>query len=186
MSFTIPNLLSILRMGLVPLFVISVIESRPRQALVIFVIAGITDALDGAIARIGNQSSQLGTYLDPIADKLLLASAYTMLAIPRLNPEVSIPVWVTVVVIARDVLLIVMALILYLALGISKFRPVMISKVTTSVQILTVVVVLVAQMRPGLATTALYLCYLVAALTVVSGFNYLVLGNGMVAAEEDA
>ncbi|HEV7518959.1 MAG TPA: CDP-alcohol phosphatidyltransferase family protein, partial [Thermoanaerobaculia bacterium] len=95
MTFTIPNLLSILRMGLVPFFIISVLGGEPRRALLIFVAAGITDALDGAIARLYGQQSLLGAYLDPIADKLLLTSAYIILSIPGLHHGTPIPVWVT-------------------------------------------------------------------------------------------
>ena len=104
MTFTIPNLLSLLRMGLVPLFIITVVNSDWRKALLIFLVAGITDALDGFIARFWNQKSLLGSYLDPIADKLLLTSAYVVLSIPGLNRGAEIPLWITILVIARDVL----------------------------------------------------------------------------------
>ena len=121
MKFTIPNFLSVLRMGLVPLFIIAVIDGDSRKALLIFVVAGVTDALDGLIARLANQHSLLGAYLDPIADKLLLTSAYIALSIPQLNHGAPIPLWVTVLVIARDLLIVVMALIMYLAAGVRRF-----------------------------------------------------------------
>ena len=110
MSFTIPNLLSLLRMGLIPVFIIAVLNGRATQALLIFVVAGLTDALDGLIARFWSQQSALGAYLDPMADKLLLVSAYATLAVPGVHAGVPIPLWVTVLVITRDVLIVVVSL----------------------------------------------------------------------------
>ena len=82
-----------------------------RKALLIFLVAGVTDALDGFIARFWGQQSLLGAYLDPIADKLLLTSAYVVLSIPSLNHGAPIPLWVTILVIARDVLIVAVALL---------------------------------------------------------------------------
>ena len=119
MNLTIPNLLSILRMGLIPWFAISVIDGDATRALWIFAIAGVTDALDGFIARFWRQQSALGAYLDPLADKLLLVTAYVMLAIPNLRLGLVIPAWVTALVITRDVVIVVVALVMHLAVGIS-------------------------------------------------------------------
>jgi hypothetical protein len=105
MSLTVPNLLTLARMGLIPFFIIAVLDGQALRALAIFCLAGITDALDGFIARFFGQRSALGAYLDPIADKLLLTSAYVMLAIPGLHSGVLIPIWVTVLVIAPAVAL---------------------------------------------------------------------------------
>ena len=102
MIFTIPNLLTLLRMGLIPLFIITLVNGEPRKALLVFVVAGVTDALDGFIARFWKQQSLVGSYLDPIADKLLLMSAYVVLSIPSLSHGAPIPLWVTILVIARD------------------------------------------------------------------------------------
>ena len=142
MKLTWPNLLSGLRIALVPLFIIALIERRPGEALVIFAVAGLTDLLDGIAARFLKQQSVLGAYLDPVADKLLLTSAFVILAIPGLHPGLQIPVWVTVVVISRDVAIVVVALLIHLAIGISKFPPSRISKWTTAFQITAVVAVL--------------------------------------------
>ncbi|MEM7480117.1 MAG: CDP-alcohol phosphatidyltransferase family protein [Acidobacteriota bacterium] len=182
MTFTIPNLLSIFRMGLVPLFIIAVIDGDALKALLLFTVAGITDALDGFIARFWNQQSLLGTYIDPIADKLLLTSAYVVLAIPRLNPEMTIPIWVTVLVIARDVLIVVMAGALFLATGIRSFPPAMLGKVTTAAQVTTVFMVLVTALWPTLPELVWgthIAIYATAALTVASGLNYVRLANSM-------
>ncbi len=174
MTFTIPNLLSLLRMGLVPLFIIAVLDGELRKAFLVFLVAGITDALDGFIARFANQQSLLGAYLDPIADKMLLTSAYVTLAIPSLNHGAPIPIWITVLVIARDVLILVMALVFYLAAGVRKFPPSILSKITTAVQVIAVVLVLTSAFWPGLEPVATWLLFLVALLTVASGLAYVV------------
>lgn len=180
MSLTIPNLLSLLRMGLVPFFIIAVIEGQPRRALAVFVAAGVTDALDGAIARIYHQQSLLGSYLDPIADKLLLMSAYVALSIPGLNHGMPIPVWVTVLVIARDVLLVAVALVLHLTVGVKKFPPSVLSKITTVVQVTAVVLVLSTGLAASLEPFALGAMYLVGALTLASGLDYIIHVNRLV------
>lgn len=175
MHLTIPNLLSLLRMGLVPIFIIAVVNGEPKKGLLIFLVAGVTDALDGFIARFWNQQSLLGSYLDPIADKLLLTSAYVALSFPALNQGTPIPVWITILVIARDVLLVAVALVLYLAAGVRHFPPSILSKVTTVVQVTTVVLVLLSGTFPHLRfvdLTADTAIYLVAALTVASGLDY--------------
>jgi cardiolipin synthase len=172
-KFTIPNLLSLLRMGLVPLFIIAVLDGESRKALLIFTVAGITDALDGFIARFWNQQSLLGAYLDPIADKIMMTAAYIALAIPSLNHGVQIPAWVTVLVIARDLLIVVMVLILYLAGGVRKFRPTLLSKATTLFQVVAVVAVLLSSLMSSLEPVASTLIYIVGVLTVVSGLDYI-------------
>jgi cardiolipin synthase len=183
MNFTVPNLLSLLRMGIIPLFVIALLEGQPRRALILFVVAGLTDLLDGAIARFFDQRSLLGTYLDPIADKLLLVTAYVMLSLPG-APGGGIPLWITVLVIARDVLIVVMALVLHLAHGVPSFPPSWISKVNTVAQVTAIAGVLVAAMLPGWELLATVLVHVVAVLTVASGLDYVVRANRMAARHE--
>lgn len=180
---SIPNILSILRMGLVPLFIIAVVDGEPVKALALFAIAGVTDSLDGFIARFWRQQTLLGAFLDPIADKMLLVSAYVVLTIPPLNPELTIPVWVTVLVIARDVLIVVLAVILHIVTGQRSFPPLKIGKITTTAQIATVAVVLVGMAfgaGPAFELTAPPLFYATAVLTVASGLGYIVRANRMV------
>lgn len=172
MKFTIPNFLSLARMGLIPLFIIAVIDGESRKALLIFGIAGLTDALDGYIARFWNQQSPLGAYLDPIADKLLLTSAYIVLSFPTLNHGAQIPLWVTVLVIARDVLMVAVALILYLAAGVRTFPPTVLGKINTALQVAAVVLVLFSAILPQLESVAEWTLIVVAGLTVASGLNY--------------
>jgi cardiolipin synthase (CMP-forming) len=180
MSVTIPNLLSLLRMGLVPLFVVAVIDHEPKRALLAFLLAGITDALDGFIARFWGQQSLLGSYLDPIADKLLLTSAYVVLSIPGLNRGAPIPVWVTVLVIARDVLTLAGALVLYLASGMKRFPPNLLSKITTAVQVVAVLLVLLSGIRPGVEPVALAVVYVGAVLTAATLLVYVARANRLV------
>jgi cardiolipin synthase len=183
---TIPNLLSLFRMGLVPLFIIALVGDHPVRALVIFVLAGVTDGLDGFIARFYRQQSHLGSYLDPIADKLLLTSAYVMLAIPSQSGGLAIPVWVSILVIARDVLIVIMALILYLALDVGHFPPAMIGKVTTVVQVVTVVLVMLARVWPSVEAPAVAAVYLTAAFTLASGLYYIYRASRLPEVAKDA
>jgi cardiolipin synthase (CMP-forming) len=176
---TIPNLLSLFRMGLVPLFIIALVGEQPVRALVIFLVAGVTDGLDGFIARFYGQQSHLGSYLDPIADKLLLTSAYVMLAITPQTGGLAIPVWVSILVIARDVLIVIVALILYVALDIAHFPPAMIGKVTTVVQVVTVVLVMLARVAVAFEAPAVAAIYLTVAFTLASGFFYILRASRM-------
>ena len=178
-AFSLPNLLSLLRMALVPLFIIAITRGAALEALLLFVLAGVTDACDGFIARFWNQQTALGAYLDPAADKLLLTSAYVTLTIEAFNPLLTIPLWVTILVIARDVLIVVAVFSLSMAVGIKSFPPALIIKLTTAMQVLAVVLVLIHLVWPGepLRTVALTSVYLVAALTVASGLNYIRLVN---------
>lgn len=181
MSITLPNLLSVARMALIPLFIIAVVEGKPRQALILFLVAGVTDLLDGAIARLFNQQSTLGKYLDPAADKMLLTAAYVCLAVPGVV-RTGIPVWVTVLVITRDVMIVVIALILYLAHDVRRFEPSPVSKVNTAVQIAAVVVVLAEAVVARFDLAAVVAVHVAAVLTVASGLDYFWRLNGLIAA----
>lgn len=184
LTFNVPNLLSLARMALVPLFVISVIEGRVTRALAIFALAGVSDALDGFIARFWKQQTVLGTYLDPAADKLLLVSSYVVLAIPNLHGGYVIPVWVTALVITRDVVIVIVALLLYLATGTSRFPPTALSKVNTGVQVGTVLLVLLSGIVTGLDLAALVATHGVAVLTLASGIDYIVRANRLAGERE--
>src|SRR5512136_3396512 len=105
----LPNLLTLIRILLISLFVILIIDKSFSWALIIFALAGITDAVDGLIARITHQRTELGAYLDPIADKLLLSSAFVTLAIIE-----RIPSWLTVIVVTRDIIILIGFLMFFL------------------------------------------------------------------------
>ena len=172
-AITVPNLLSLLRLGLTPLFLISIVNGRPAVGLMIFVVAGVTDALDGWIARHYRLQSRLGAYLDPMADKLLLTSAYVVLALPGMRPGVLIPVWVTVSVIARDVIIVVVALVLYVATARTRFSPTRISKVNTIVQVVTANLVLASSVWKSFEDAAEWAIWAVVATTFASGVDYI-------------
>ena len=154
------------------------------RALAVFVIAGVTDALDGLIARYFDQRSTLGEYLDPIADKLLLTAGFVVLAIPNTHTGVLIPLWITILVLARDLLILLSCLVLQLAVSITDFKPMAISKVNTALQISAVILVLLSGLTDTLDAIALGVLYVVAGLTVLSGLLYIQYANNLLAKHE--
>jgi cardiolipin synthase len=167
--FTVPNQLTFLRLGFLPFFIISIHYRRYGLALAILIIAALTDALDGVLARSLNQKSALGAYLDPIADKLLLSSSFVVLAMNR-----RIGWWLATIVLSRDILLLMTAAVILLVVGYRPFPPSIYGKLTTAAQILLVfaVVLLAVTQWPWLRQVKNVTVYLVAGLTVFSGFHY--------------
>ncbi len=135
---TAANQLTLLRMLLIPAFVILVLYGQLGWALIVFVTAGITDGLDGLIAR-RTQRTTLGAWLDPMADKLLLVSTFVVLALPGLNLANRLPVWLTVCIISRDVVIILTVAVVNLAIGRRTFRPSIFGKIATATYIVTAV-----------------------------------------------
>ena len=168
----IPNTLTIVRILSIPAFVICLLYDRHVIALLIFIGAGITDGLDGLIARVYRQKTTIGTYLDPIADKLLLTTAFIVLAILG-----SIPSWLTVIVIARDVIIALGVLILFLTAHRVEIRPVMIGKMSTFFQIVIIAWALLAPYSVFFKSLLPYLIWLTAALTGLSGLQYIYIGT---------
>jgi len=167
----IPNLLTLFRILITPLFVIFMIRGHYQLALAAFFLAGISDGLDGLFARLFNQKTVLGAHLDPVADKLLLMSAFVALAVQR-----TIPSWLAVVVISRDILILSgIAILRYFHIAVT-IKPSMVSKCTTVAQLVTVLAVLLAfevtAVRPALAP----LFWLTTVLSTASGLHYLYLG----------
>lgn len=140
-------------------------------ALVVFLGAGVTDALDGMLARISNKRTLLGSYLDPIADKLLLSSSFATLAIFEL-----IPIWVAVVVVSRDLILIMGALILHLTQNIQKVSTTIWGKSTTLTQILYVASILFFLVFDFKPYPIFPLLVVTMGLTLVSGLHYIYQG----------
>jgi cardiolipin synthase len=171
LTINIPNILTVLRILITPLFVIFLIRNQHGYALLVFVFAGVSDGLDGLIARWLNQRSDLGAVLDPIADKLLLTAAYITLGILR-----DIPGWLAVLVISRDVLIVTGIAVLTFADIHFDIRPSLISKWTTVFQILMVGVSLLDLGFSGAQTLQLVLGWVTAAMTVLSGLHYTYLG----------
>jgi cardiolipin synthase len=133
---TVANQLTMLRMGLVPLLVLLALSGQFTWALVVFVVAGLTDALDGYIARHGHQSTTLGAMLDPIADKMLVGSTY---AVMTWSEAVSfpMPIWLTVTLLFRDAMLVVGVLLVNLTSGVRVFPPSRLGKVSTVLNVFT-------------------------------------------------
>ncbi|HVS32061.1 MAG TPA: CDP-alcohol phosphatidyltransferase family protein [Thermoanaerobaculia bacterium] len=130
---TIPNLLTLLRLLLVPVFLLASMQGMYRLAFVVFVSAAITDILDGMIARRLNQRSRLGAFLDPAADKLLMVSGYLFYTFAHL-PEVQLPGWLTFTVLIRDVLIVAFAYLLYTRVQVQRFPPTLAGKASTVLQ----------------------------------------------------
>lgn len=173
MVMTYANQLTILRMVFVPCFVILLIYGYPRLATLLFLIAGITDGLDGLLARKLKQKTALGSFLDPMADKLLLAAAFVTLSVPSIPLVLHIPTWLTVLTISRDVLIALSALVIHLHTQHSKFPPSLLGKCTTAVQLMTVAVCMLANFELKLAVTVFPLVmYSTLAFTLASGLHY--------------
>ena len=139
---TLANQLTILRIMLVPAFVLLLVYQRLGTALLVFLVAGITDALDGLAARLSGQRTSLGAWLDPMADKLLLVTTFIMLTLPAVPLTNHLPVWLTVLVISRDVVIVAFVAIVNLAVGPRTFTPSLLGKSATACFILTSVVIL--------------------------------------------
>jgi cardiolipin synthase len=167
---SIPNILTVMRILLTPIFVIAIIKNAYILALMIFATAAITDALDGLVARYLNQRTELGAQMDPIADKLLLSSAYVCLAIIN-----QIPNWLTVIVISRDVIILIGMSICYISDIHVPINPSFVSKVTTLFQLLTITIALFSEFYP-LTTIMEIFCWITAILTIISGLHYVFIG----------
>lgn len=171
MNINIPNLITVTRILLTPLFVIFLLKDLYFFALLVFSIAAVSDALDGLLARWLSQSSVLGAYLDPIADKLLLASAFVSLALLKI-----IPAWLTVIVLSRDILIITGVAIFAIMDIQFKIKPSLVSKWTTLFQLLTVFLTLLNPNIPDARFIKLLMFWLTAGLTVTSGLHYVYFG----------
>lgn len=179
-TINIPNLLTLVRLLLTPLFVILLIRSQLKPALAVFFLAGISDGLDGLIARWFDQRTVLGAYLDPVADKVLLMSSYICLGILGI-----IPAWVTVVVLSRDILIVIGIAILTLTEKKYRIRPSWISKCTTLFQLVTVIVALMATGTAQLQSIQNLLLWTTTVLTTISGLHYIFIGMNILQQTED-
>ena len=166
---TTPNFLTLLRICLAPFLVATILERRFGLGFALFVVAGLTDALDGTLARVLKQRTQLGEYLDPVADKLLLSTLFLVLTHMQL-----IPARVTVLVFGRDVGILVVAAILYAAAGRREFIPSFFGKANTLAQVAAVALVLLHQLTEAgwVAVAENYALWATMALTVASGLHY--------------
>lgn len=176
----IANALTALRVVLIPLFAYLLISGKEPEALLVFVVCGLSDTLDGVLARWLRQRTLVGAYLDPVADKLMMATAFVVLAYVRV-----VPYWLTILVISRDVFILVGVSLYLLLLGDTGAQPTALSKANTAVQILTVTFFLAATAYPeaadalgagGGSAVARGVVLLCAATTTASGAQYVYLG----------
>ncbi len=165
---TIPNLISIIRLALVPYLVWTLLEERALLAFVLFVVVGVSDGVDGFIARRYNQHTELGAYLDPLADKALLMSMFVVLGYLG-----HIPLWLVIAVLTRDVLILAGVLVAFVLGNPIEIKPLMVSKVNTAVQIVLVSLALGAPaFSVDLAIFLTATTWACAALTIASAFAY--------------
>jgi cardiolipin synthase len=172
-TLTVANQLTILRLFLIPAFVILVVYGLQGWALVTFAVAGLTDGLDGLVARWTNQRTTLGAWLDPAADKLLLVTTFIVLSLPGLGLVNRFPLWLTILIISRDIVIVVTVAIVTLGVGPRTFRPSIYGKIATATYIVAAVVVMffnyLGQTSP-LVDVGVYACLVI---TVVSGVHYM-------------
>jgi cardiolipin synthase (CMP-forming) len=170
----LPNLLTLLRIVAIPCFLILLEDLRYRDALAVFVLAGVTDGLDGAIARLTHTKTTLGAYLDPAADKLLLMSSFIALGFMH-----EVPRWLVVVVLSRDVVIVCGYFLLFMVTHHTmEVRPSLSGKLSTFFQLLAVTLVLVSLLRPTLVNPTLRVSvfYATGLVTAIAGLQYMYRG----------
>ena len=166
------NQLTLLRMFLIPLFVVLVVEGELGWALVVFATAGVTDALDGVIARRSGKTT-LGAWLDPMADKLMLVSAFIVLTLPNLGLANKLPLWLTALIISRDVGIVVTVAIINMAVGRRTFQPSIFGKLATVIYIVTVSAAMLFNYLGYHARIVDVAVYTSLGITLLSGFHYI-------------
>jgi cardiolipin synthase len=182
---TLPNFITLLRIAIVPFFVIAVFAHDFRLAVWIFVILGVTDVLDGWIARTFDLRSRIGALLDPLADKVLLTAAYISLAVPH-GQAVVIPLWLAILTLFRDFVIMLMAFVFYMFEGIKSFPPTWAGKMTTVMHVATVSLVLLANVLP-IPMPVLQACFYVSfLLVIISGFSYIYRSSRAIEEERQA
>lgn len=164
-----PNQLTLLRLVFIPFIVITVLDGNWRWALGLFVLAGLSDGLDGLLARLLHQKTELGRFLDPIADKLLLSTLFLVLSFVH-----KVPWYVTVLVLSRDVCIVAISATIYATTSFRAFRPSLYGKANTVVQVAAIFLVLLREIlvTPWVAYAARVGLWSTFALTLVSGIHY--------------
>jgi len=165
----IPNTITLIRMMLVPVIVWLILANQMYAAFIAFLVAGVSDALDGLIAKQFNLVTPLGTYLDPLADKILLVSIYVTLGIQQ-----DLPSWLVILVVSRDILIVGAILLSFLLALKLAIVPSMLSKLNTFCQIILAAIVLGDKgLQTGYADAIELIVYIVALTTVLSGLTYI-------------
>ena len=167
----LPNILTIMRILMVPLFVYLLFYGYHTWALTVFVVAGVTDALDGAIARMWQQQTTLGKYLDPLADKLLITSAFI-----SLGALSWLPLWVLLIVVSRDIILTLGTVVMHLTQGHFDITPSLLGKATTFMQLALILLTLLTVTGIDLGGYVTPTMWVAVAVTLLSGLHYLYRG----------
>jgi cardiolipin synthase (CMP-forming) len=173
---TTANQLTILRIVFVPVFIILLAYGEIGWALSTFVAAGVTDVLDGVIARRFGQKTSIGAVLDPLADKLLMTASILLLSLPQMGFATAIPRWLMIVIIFRDVFILLVSLIVVLMVGWRVFTPSPYGKASTVMQVLTVLGVLYVNWKHVTVPELHILFYMTGLMTAFSGLHYLIRG----------
>jgi cardiolipin synthase len=182
----LPNLLSILRILLIPLFLLLMIKRKTPEALIVFLFAGLTDVLDGFTARVWHMKTKIGAFLDPAADKLLMTASFIVLTIPSMNSPNIIPFWLTITVIGRDLLIVSATFILYLLRGQKTFLPTLLGKTCTVLQVMVILIVLFLNTRQVSFPQLIWLYLLTLLFTVLSAVDYTFIGVRMLNRPKEA
>lgn len=173
---TIPNIISTSRLVLSPVFLYFILARKTREALIILIIAISTDFFDGAVARLFKQKSNLGALLDPIGDKVLMTISFVALSIPSINSPNIIPIWLTTVVIGRDIYIVIGAAVAYRLTGRKKFPPTLTGKASTFFQMAIPLVILFLNMMEIEIKSLLLLFIITLVITILSGIHYTYIG----------
>ena len=173
---TTANQLTILRIVFVPVFIILLAYGEIGWALSTFVAAGVTDVLDGIIARRFGQKTPIGAVLDPLADKLLMTASILLLSLPQMGFATTIPRWLMIVIIFRDVFILLVSLIVVLMVGWRVFTPSPYGKASTVMQVLSVLAVLYVNWKHMTVPELHILFYMTGLMTAFSGLHYLIRG----------
>jgi len=169
---TLANQITILRIMLIPAFVLLTVYGHLGAALAVFFIAGATDAIDALIARLTSHPTSLGAWLDPMADKLLLVTTFIVLTLPQIELTNHVPLWLTILVISRDIVIVGVVAIVNLAVGPRTFRPSFLGKVATATFILANVVIMYFNWRMQQSPLVDAAIWLALVLTVASAGDY--------------
>lgn len=177
-KLNLPNKLSIFRILIIPFFVGCMMYYTPEReflrifATIIFILAIVSDGLDGYIARVRNERTKIGTFLDPLADKLLLITVYICLGfVQNLPQELRLAPWVVIIVVSRDIIIIFGALIIYMANGKLTVTPTALGKITTFLQMMTILTLLL-----GVGVFS-FVMYPMVLFTILSGLDYIRLAS---------
>lgn len=176
-NLTVPNVLTLLRLAMVPVFMVASFRGQFTLAFVLFVSAAVTDVIDGFVARRFNQRSRLGAILDPAADKTMMICGYLYYTVSA-NVQVPIPGWLTFTILIRDVFIVIFAYLLYTRVQVRRFPPSTAGKASTLLQAITLAAAIGANgFAPGLTKLAAVLFRVALAVTLYSSWDYLRRGD---------